>query len=109
MPQAIRRATIFNGAAPGADTDILSADITPKQGCVLARIGVAFGHSAKLNLMGTDGTTTYAWALNGGSNLAADTIYKFEFATDPALSYNLQISHDGVVEQLLWDDLLERA
>ena len=106
---AIRRVTIFNGAAPGADTNILSANITPKPITVLSRIGVAFGHSAKLNLMGTDGTTTYAWALNEGSNLAADTLYKFEFTTDPSLSYNLQISHNGVVEQLTWDDIVERA
>ena len=104
---AIRRATVFNGTAPGANTDILSSAITPRQGSLQARLTVALTTGSVLNVTATDGTTTHAWGLNASAALQAADLYEFEFGTDPSLSYNVQVETDGVIEQLLWDDLLE--
>ena len=106
---AIRRATVFNGSAPGANTDILSSAISPKAGCVKARLTVALTTGSVLNVTATDGTTTHVWGLNASAALQAADLYDFEFGTDPALSYNVQVETDGVIEQLLWDDLVERV
>ena len=106
---AIRRATVFNGSAPGTDTDIFSSDLTPKGGSVRARVTVALTTSSVVNVSATDGTTTHTWGLNASAALNAADLYEFEFGTDPALSYNVQVETDGVIEQLLWDDLVERV
>ena len=106
---AIRRGTVFNGSAPGTDTDIFSSDLTPRGGSVRARVTVALTTSSVLNLSATDGTTTHVWGLNASAALQAADIYEFTFGTDPALAYNVQIETDGVIEQLLWDDLVERV
>ena len=104
---AIRRDTVFNGSAPGTDTDIFSSDITPKQGSVRARVTVALTTSSVVNVSATDGTTTHTWGLNASAALNAADLYEFQFGTDPALAYNVQVETDGVIEQLLWDDLVE--
>jgi len=104
---AIRRDTVFNGGAPGTDTDIFSSDITPKQGSVRARVTVALTTSSVVNVSATDGTTTHTWGLNASAALNAADLYEFQFGTDPALAYNVQVETDGVIEQLLWDDLVE--
>jgi len=104
---AIRRDKVFNGAAPGTDTDIFSSDITPAKGSVRSRITIALTTSSVVNLSATDGSTTHTWGLNASAALQAADLYSFEFGTDPALAYNVQIETDGIVEQLLWDDLLE--
>ena len=106
---AVRRDTVFNGSAPGTDTDIFSSDITPIQGSVRARLSVALTTSSVLNITATDGTTTHVWGLNASAALQAADVYDFEFGTNPALAYNVQVETDGVIEQLLWDDLVERA
>ena len=106
---AIRRATVFNGSAPGSNTDIFSADLSPSQGSVRARITVALTTSSVINISATDGSTTHVWGLNASAALQAADLYDFEFGTDPALAYNVQVETDGVVEQLLWDDLIERS
>ena len=104
---AIRRDRVFNGSAPGTNTDIFSSDITPKQGAVRARVTVALTTSSVVNVTATDGTTTHAWGLNASAALNAADIYEFEFGTAPALAYNVQVETDGVIEQLLWDDIVE--
>ena len=108
MP-AIRRDTVFNGAAPGVDTDIFSSDLTPTQGSLRARVTVALTTSSVLNVTATDGTTTHTWGLNASAALQAADLYDFTFGTDPDLAYNVQVETDGVIEQLLWDDLIELA
>ena len=109
---AIRRAAIFNGAAPGANTDILSDSITPTQGCVFARVAMCTSTATIIKLTASDGTTTHSIVLTANPGTAtspANTLYKFEFGVDPALSYNVQVGTDSVIEQLLWDDILERG
>ena len=107
---AIRRETFFNLAAPGASTNIFSASISPKAGSVKARITVALNVSGLMSVNATDSppTAAFSWPLNGGVALAAGSLYTFEFGTDPALSYNVQLGTDGIVGQLLWDDIIER-
>ena len=106
---AIRRDTVFNGSAPGTDTDIFSSDLTPLQGSVRARITVALTTSSVINISATDGSTTHIWGLNASAALQAADLYNFEFGTDPSLAYNVQVETDGVIEQLIWDDLIERS
>ena len=62
-----------------------------------------------INLSATDGSTTHVWGLNASAALQAADLYDFEFGTDPALAYNVQVETDGVIEQLIWDDLIERS
>ena len=104
---AIRRETIFNGSAPGANTDIFASDISPTAGSVRARITLALTAGSVFNITATDGSTTHVWGLDASATLQAADIYSYEFATDPALDYNCQVETDGVIEQLLWDDLME--
>ena len=107
---AIRRETFFNLAAPGASTNIFSSSIKPKTGSVKARVTVALTVSGLLTVNAIDSppTASYSFVLNEGSALAAGSLYTFEFGTDPALSYNVQLGTDGIVGQLLWDDIIER-
>ena len=107
MAALIRRATVFNGSAPGVDTDILASAISPSKGCVSARICVALTTSSNVVVTATDGSTTHKWDINFGAALAAATDYLFVIGTNPALSYNVQVAVDGVIEQLLWDDMVE--
>lgn len=106
---SIRRAEIFNGSAPGANTDIIATDITPKSGTSAARIEIALTNGSPVNLTATDGTTTHTWALGAGITVTAETITTFHISTNQALAYNVQVEIDGVIESLIWDDIVERA
>ena len=104
---AIRKATVFQLAAPGALTPFLTP-FSITQGSVRARVQAALNTTGKLYLYATDGSAAAYWELNGGSNLTAGVLYDFTFATNPAFTYNLLLEVDGVVSIALWDDLIER-
>ena len=106
MAAAIRRASVFNGSAPGSNTDIFTDSLSPKRGCVYARLTTVFSTTTVVNVTASDGTTTHAMKL--GATVAGE-VNVFEFSVDPALTYNVQIVTDSVIETLLWDDLLERV
>ena len=103
-PLPIARATVFNGAAPGANTDMLAADLTPgRRGAF--RITVAVTTASVFNVSATDGTTTHVWGLNGSVALQAGDVYTFTIGCDPSLSYNFQVETDGVIEVLVVDEI----
>mgnify|MGYP001195338791 FL=1 len=105
---AIRKAEVFQLSAPGALTPFLTP-FTISAGSVRARVQAALNTTGKLYLYATDGSSSAYWTLNGGSNLTAGVLYDFEFATNPAFTYNLLLEVDGVVSIALWDDLIERS
>lgn len=99
-----QRARIHAGAAPGANTDIIT-DFTPKSDAIL-EVTVSLTTSSVLNLVYTDGTTEYADGLNGNTALTAGALYTFEVdapASDQggdALTYNFQVETDSVIRCL---------
>lgn len=100
----VSRAVVFNGSAPGANTDILSAAITPQRECAF-RVTVALTTASVFNVTCTDGNTTHAWGLNSSTALQAADLYAFTFAAAPSLSYNFQVETDGVIEVLIVEEI----
>ena len=95
---------IFNGPAPGANTNIQSGaadlDIVGVSGRTI-RVTVALTVSSVLNLEATDGTTTHVWGLNASSALNAADVYVFDVPAYDGLTYNFQVESDGVIEFLM--------
>lgn len=105
----ITHAAIFNRAAPGANTDILTTAITPKEGCAI-KITALLATGSVLNMTVTDGTTTFTGGLNSSTSLNAGDWYTFTIGANPVetnsgdgnpLSYNFQVETDGIIQMLL--------
>lgn len=90
----------FNAAPPGANTDILAADLSPAIDGSAFRVTVALTTASVFNVTATDGTTTHVWSLNSGTALNADDLYTFTFATDTSLDFNFQVPTNGTIEFL---------
>ncbi len=93
------RATTFGLAAPGANTDILSADLTPQMAGFFV-VSVSLTTSSVFNVTETQGATTYTNGLNKSNALNAGDKYVFTFPVNAATAYNFQIETDGVVREL---------
>ena len=104
---AIRRATKFNLAAPGANTAILTSNLTPAEGATLIRVGVALAAGSVFNITATDGATAHKWGLNASAALQAADYYSFEVVADRTLAYNFEVETDGIIELLIVDDIVE--
>lgn len=106
MKGLITHAKIFNGPAPGIDTDILSSNVNLKEDGAL-RISIALTTASIVNLMVDDGTTTHALGLNASVELSAGDLFSFSVAatkldsTGTVLNYNLQVETDSVIEYLI--------
>ena len=109
----ITHASIFNLAAPGANTDILSSSITLKEGGAW-RVTVALTTASVFNVTYTDGTTTHALGLNSSVALLAGDLYTFAFGGSPietssgstnTLSINFQVETDSVIELLIIEEV----
>ena len=87
-------------AAPGANTDILSTALTPKEGSAL-KITVLLATGSVFNMTVTDGTNTYTGGLNASAALNAGDRYTFTVGADPANSYNFQVETDGIIQCLI--------
>ena len=101
----IRRASLYNLAAPGSNTNIFTA-IGPKAGSYNWRVCVALTTSSVFNISATNGTTGHIFGLNASAALNAADIYCFEHAVDQANTYSYQIETDGIVEMLTVDELV---
>ena len=112
QPYTLRKATVTGaGNAPGANTDILSTDLTPDRTVSAYRITVACDTGTVFNVMIDDGSSaTHAFGLNGNTALTAGAIYTFVFgvtATDDGLkngtacSYNFQVETDSDIHLLV--------
>jgi hypothetical protein len=115
--------TVWALSAPGSATNIFAvaggtsvapqASIQPQLGvdASVFRITVALGGGSVFNMTITDGTTTKTEALNGGTALAASSLYTFSVGVrklSPAgnkLSYNFQVATNVAVDYLLVEEI----
>lgn len=109
-----RKATIFNGSAPGANTGIVSGGMTFSESAGAARVTIALTTSSVVNVTCTDGSTTHKWGLNASGALNTGDLYTFSFGVSASddgtsdgtgLTYNLEVETDGVIEILLVDEI----
>ena len=110
-----RVATVYAGAAPGANTNILTASITPSQTASAYRVTVALATASVFNVF-CDSGTDYTFGLNGSTALNAGDLYTFVFGvthntdgslgTGTAVAYNFRVETDGVIQLLLVDEIL---
>jgi len=113
QPFTLRKATVTGaGNDPGANTDILSTDLTPDRTVSAYRITVSCDTGTVFNVMVDDGRSAgaVAYALNGGTALTAGALYTFVFgvtATDDGLkagtacTYNFQVETDSEIHLLV--------
>lgn len=99
-------ATVFNQAAPGADTNILSTALTPYETASTMRVTVVLAATSVLNYTVTSGATTFTCGLNGSVALNSGDVYSFTFACRSAYTYNFQVETDGVIRQLLVEEIV---
>lgn len=111
MSDGIRyRANVFNLAAPGANTAIVTA-FSPEEFGVAFRVTVALTTASVFNVTCTDGTTTHKWGLGGSATLNAGDLYTFTFSAPKqdqsgnALSYSFEVETDSVIELLAVEEI----
>lgn len=117
MATLARRAVVFNLSAPGANTDILAADLTPNhEGCSF-RVIVVLETASVFNHVIVDSAgspVTKTTALNSGVALLANTQYEFwctgaksplsGTATGP-LKHNWQVATNGIIALMVVDEV----
>ena len=102
----INRASIHEGSAPGANTDILGTDITPENAAAF-RITTQVTAASVMNVMvKKSGNTTQTCALNNNIALLAGSLYTFSFGVVPSQTYNFQVETDGQIDILQVDEIL---
>ena len=98
----INHAAVHEGSAPGANTDILSSDITPNYGVSCLRITTQVTTASVMNVMvKKTGNTTQTCALN--NNIALNA---FTFGCVSGQDYNFQVETDGQIDILQVDEVL---
>lgn len=101
MSGTIRRlAAVFNQAAPGANTNILAADIVPYTKTSAFRVTVCLPTSSVFNLVATQGATTFTISLNKAVALVANALYPFSFGVNDSTTYNFRVATDGIINVL---------
>lgn len=98
------KATVFNQAAPGANTDILATAISPYDTSATFRVTVVLATSSVFNYTVTSGGTTFTVGLNSSVALNAGDAYTFTFSVRSIYTYNFRIETDGVIRQLLVEE-----
>ncbi len=106
------KATVYNGAAPGANTNIVTAFGVSESASAL-RVTVCLSTSSVFNVVVTDGTNPHTQSLNGGTALAANALYTFTFGVrkystqtgETALTYSFQVATDSVIETLFVEEI----
>lgn len=106
MPEAIvgqRRGHAI--AAPGANTNIFTDNLTPVYSCSVFRVTVALTTASVFNVIMTDGTTSYTNGLNLSVALQAGDLYTFTFGVHNGNTYNFQVETDSVIRILQVDEV----
>lgn len=111
-------ATVYAGAAPGANTNILATSVKVSAHASAIRVTVCLTTSSVFNVQTTDGTTAYVNGLNASVALNAGDVYTFTFGarryksqpytdgTTAELSYNFQVETDSVIRFLFVDEVI---
>lgn len=112
MSERILKAKAYALAAPGANTNMLSSNVTIETpGSAALRVTVSLTTASVFNLRVTDGTTAYDIGLNGSVALTAGDLYSFTFSAlkansaGVALEYNFRVETDGVVRFLCVEEI----
>ncbi len=115
-----RVATIYAGAAPGANTSFLSSTYTadgttgiiPSPLANAWRITISLATGSVLDVYVTEGTNAYTQHLNGGVSLTAGQLYTFTFGVSrttqngsTTLTYQLRVATDSVIQTLFIDEV----
>lgn len=95
----------YNITAPGANTNILSAGITPKYGAGIFRVFINLAVASVVNYTVTDGTTAFTAGLNSSVAIGAGDDAGFDFShmgsgLGATYTYNFQVETDGVIRQI---------
>lgn len=93
------RADEFNVSAPGANTDILAAAITPSMTGYF-HIFVVLATSSVFNMTETRSGTTFTIGLNKSGAVSAGDGYSFCVPVSASSAYNFQVETDGVIRVL---------
>lgn len=118
MPQfgVAALATVHNGSAPGANTNIFSTSLKVSPSASAIRVTVCLSTGSVFNVVVTDGTNPHTQSLNGGTALTANCLYTFTFGarryssqpytagTTAEISYNFQVATDSVIETLFVEE-----
>lgn len=114
-------ATVYAGAAPGINTNILSTGVKVGPNASAIRISVCLTTPSVFNYTVTDGTTAYTIGLNASVALQAGDQYTFCFGarryksqpfvdgTTAELTYNFQVETDSVIRKLFVDEVIGTA
>ena len=86
-------------AAPGADTNILTTGIIPKEDGVMC-VTVCLTTGSVFNVTITDGTTSYVNGLGASAALNSGDMYTFCFGCLTSLTYNFQVETNSVIREL---------
>lgn len=100
-----RHADVFNQAAPGANTNILAASVTPVVAGSKFQVTIVLGTGSIVDVRETQGATAFSHSLNAGVALAAGAIYYMEFAVSRLSTYNFRVQTDGVIRRLIVDEV----
>lgn len=109
ISRAVPIVSIFNQAAPGANTDI-ATDFNVDKNVTALRISVALTTGSVFNIACRAGATEHIWGLNSSTALNAGDAYTFTIGcrryddgleTGTLLTYNFQVETDSVIEMLM--------
>lgn len=102
-------ASEWNLPAPGANANILTAGLQLRaaaRNVAVLRIQINLAVASKIKIVETDGTTTFASELLGGTTLNANQPYALAYEAraqtkaGKRLTYNFQVETDGVIQHL---------
>ena len=105
-------ATVYAGAAPGANTNIVTPFKVSESASAL-RVTVCLTTGSVFNVRVTDGSTAYTMGLNASAALNAGDIYTFTFGArryssqtgTTELTYSFQVETDSVINYLLVEEV----
>lgn len=102
----VEKANVHNGNKD-ADTDFLTANISPSDYPVLFRIQVMLPSAGKFTAKIKKGATTLTCHFNGASNLTANSLYIFDVLMHSGDSINFQsdVNQNGHllrVQEIAW-------
>lgn len=101
----VNHADEFNVAAPGVNTDILGADLTPTHSPSRLRVTVLLATESVFKARVARSGTTFDADFNGGSALKANSLYTFDLVWMAEDAVNFQVETDGVIQKLQADEI----
>lgn len=110
----VPKAMVYNGSAPGADTNILGTSLNFGDAVSACRVTVCLATASVFNVYVTDGSNAFTMGLNESNALNAGDLYTFtlgvcKYSSDTgttALAYNFRVETDGVINYLRVEEVV---